>query len=147
MGKHSFRQLKIKGTRKPYQKSSTISEENKKLHRIKHLQKYQRTIEKSSLTTLPHIIQNLYSYLAKKRFINIETFIKEHIHSQINIFIKAYRNNYNPHDYLRIENQIKKEIAKNFNTLPLITIKQSFKLPLDTPDVILENILRDFETE
>ena len=143
MGKHSFHQLKLKGTRKPYKRNLNLSVEEKTEHKIKHMQVYKRKIDNEEIKNLPNLIQKLYLYLIKIKIEKIDIFIKKQIIAQINILINAYRHGYTFEEYINTENLIKKKIAELVNTDQVFS---TFDIPRNTSKTIIKDILDNYKS-
>lgn len=143
MGKHSFRQLKIKGTRGPYNKSNNLTDKQKREHKIKHMQVYLRRIEQVGESLIPDLIKNFYNYLIKISYRDIANFIKIQLRIQLAILIKAYRNEYSIQEYINTENFIKKKIAELVDTDQVFSI---FEIPKNTSKTIIEDIFENYKS-
>lgn len=115
MGQHRYRQLKLKGTLKPYKHKEQLTKKDIKNNKIKHLQRYQGKILKSEIENLPALASDLYSYLIKKSIITDERFIKNELITQINMIIDAYKHTYNPMECREIEKELLKQLTKNYD--------------------------------
>lgn len=115
MGRHSFRQLKVKGTRKVNSPRKDISESEKKQNKIKVLQRYRNTIENANIEELPKYINSFYSYIIKKEIISNDEYIKNELLSQIETIIDSYRNNYDSNEIFKIRYNLKEELKKSYN--------------------------------
>ena len=142
MGKHSFRQLKIKGTRGPYNKSNDLTDKQKREHKIKHMQVYLRRIEQVAELFMPNLIEKFYKYLIKSNYKGIANFIKIQLKTQIAILIKAYRNEYSVEEYINTENLIKKKITELVNADQAFS---AFGIPRTTSETIIKDILDNFK--
>ena len=143
MGKHSFRQLKIKGTRGPYNKSNNLTDKQKKEHKIKHMQVYLRRIEQVDELLMPDLIKNFYKYLIKSKYKDIANFVKTQLRTQLAILIKAFRNEYSVQEYINTENLIKKKIAELVNTDQAFS---TFNIPRNTSKTIIRDILENYKS-
>lgn len=114
MGKHRYRQLKLKGTRKPNKPNQVPDEKTAREHKIKHLQRYQTKIQNANNEDFLKLVNSLYSYFLNKSIVSDTQFLKRILINQLSIIINAYRKQYNPNEFETVRNSLLNETIKQF---------------------------------